>query len=71
MPRRGVRTRLSPACCKTVPTDPFDGKPLRYKKHGSSYIVYSVGSDGQDDGGVPRDSNYLVIPQDIGFVVKH
>ena len=63
--------QLTPACCKTVPTDPFDGKTLRYKKNGSSCAVYSVGSDGQDDGGVSWDSNYLKSPQDIGYVVKH
>ena len=63
--------QLTPACCKTVPTDPFDGKPHRYKRHGASYAVYSIGNDGQDDGGVVWDSNYLKVPQDVGFVVKH
>jgi hypothetical protein len=63
--------QLTPACCKTVPSDAFDGKPLRYKKHDSSYVVYSVGSDVQDDGGVSWDANYLKVPQDVGFVVKH
>ena len=63
--------QLTPACCKTVPSDPFDGKPLRYKTHGSSYAIYSIGSDGQDDGGVAWDSNYLKVPQDVAFVLKH
>lgn len=33
--------------------DPFDGAPLRYKRHANSkgYVVYSIGDDGQDDGG--------------------
>jgi hypothetical protein len=62
--------QLTPTCCETVPTDPCDGKPLRYKTHGASYVVYSIGSDGQDDGGVAWDSNYLKVPQDVGFVVK-
>jgi hypothetical protein len=33
--------------------------------------VYSVGSDGHDDGGVVWDSNYVKVPQDVAFVVKH
>jgi hypothetical protein len=63
--------QLIPAFYKTVPTDPFDGKPLRLKTHGASYVVYSIGSDGQDDGGVAWDSNYTKAPQDVSFVVKH
>jgi len=63
--------QLTPALCRTVPSDPCDGKPLRYQKQGSSYAVYSIGSDGQDDGGVAWDSNYLKVPQDVSLVVKH
>ena len=36
---------------KTVPEDPFDGKPLRYRKLGKGYVVYSVGTDGADNDG--------------------
>jgi len=67
----GTLEQLIPACCKAVPADPYDGKPLHYKTHGASYAVYSVGSDGQDDGGVVWDSNYLKVPGDVSFVVKH
>ena len=63
--------QLSPSCCRAVPSDPYNGKPLRYKIHGASYAVYSVGSDGQDDGGVTWATTYAKIPQDIAFVVKH
>jgi hypothetical protein len=63
--------QLAPACCETVPTDPFDGKPLRYHTHGASYVVSSVGRDGQDDGGVVWDSSFMKVPQDVSFVVKH
>jgi hypothetical protein len=63
--------QLVPAFCKAVPADPIDRKPLRYKTHGGSYAVYSIGSDGQDDGGVAWDSNYTKVPQDVSFVVKH
>jgi hypothetical protein len=63
--------QLVPACCKLLPRDPIDGAPLRYKTRGASYAVYSIGSDGQDDGGAVWDSNYTKAPQDISFVVKH
>jgi hypothetical protein len=63
--------QLTPCCCQMLPEDPYDGMPLRYKTHGASYAVYSVGSDGHDDGGVAWDSKYLKVPQDVTFVVKH
>lgn len=42
---------LVPLYLKTVPTDPFDGQPLRYRKLANGYVVYSVCKDGHDDGG--------------------
>jgi len=42
---------LTPTYLKTVPIDPFDGQPLRWKKLPVGYVVYSVGEDGRDDGG--------------------
>jgi hypothetical protein len=63
--------QLPPAWCRTVPTDPFDGKPLRYRTQGASYAVYSIGSDGQDDGGVVWDAQYSKVPQDVVFLVEH
>jgi len=37
-----------------VPKDPFDGQPLRYRRSAKGYVVYSVGADLQDDGGVQQ-----------------
>lgn len=34
-----------------VPTDPFDGQPLRYRLREEGFVIYSVGVDGVDDGG--------------------
>jgi hypothetical protein len=31
--------------------DPFTGKPLIYRVDRNSYVLYSVGPDGRDDGG--------------------
>jgi len=33
--------------------DEFSGKPLKYKRMGNGYLLYSVGSDGKDNGGAP------------------
>jgi hypothetical protein len=42
---------LSPKYLPTLPADPITGKPLHYKIVGDQPIVYSVGVDGDDDGG--------------------
>jgi len=45
---------LTPAYLKEIPTDIFTvGKPLSYKMIGKSCVLYSVGPDGKDDGGIP------------------
>ena len=43
---------VAPTFIDAVPIDPFDGKPLRYKKLDEGFVVYSVGENGVDDGGV-------------------
>ena len=35
-----------------VPTDPFSGGPLKYANREGGYVVYSVGPDRLDDGGL-------------------
>ncbi|HYF01324.1 MAG TPA: hypothetical protein VEJ18_20545 [Planctomycetota bacterium] len=35
-----------------LPVDPFTGRPYVYRREGSGFVVYSVGSDGADGGGV-------------------
>lgn len=35
---------------KPVPTDPFDGKPLRYRQEGKGFVVYSIGATGKYTG---------------------
>lgn len=42
---------LVPDFMPQVPTDPFDGKPLRYVVKDDEYLIYSIGRDGVDDGG--------------------
>jgi hypothetical protein len=42
-------TQLS-ECMPSAPTDPFDLKPLRYRREGSGFVVYSVGRTGKYSG---------------------
>ncbi|HTY87567.1 MAG TPA: hypothetical protein VMB80_08895 [Candidatus Acidoferrum sp.] len=42
---------LVPQFLSAVPSDPFDGQPLRYHCLAGGYVVYSIGQDGHDDGG--------------------
>jgi len=48
---------LVPQYLAAVPADPFDGKPLRYKKlTPKGFVIYGVGPDRQDDGGLESKS---------------
>jgi hypothetical protein len=42
---------LAPDYLASTPMDPFDGQPLRYRKKGGGYLLYSIGPDLQDDSG--------------------
>ena len=42
---------LMPQYLKEVPIDPFDGKPIRYRRTDPGYRLYSIWEDGQDNGG--------------------
>jgi hypothetical protein len=47
-------TKLTPSYIKEIPADPFGGgEALRYRKTVKSYLLYSIGPDGKDDGGKP------------------
>ena len=46
-----VLSELVPVYLDAVPTDPYDGKDLRYEKLGVGFVVYSIGEDLRDDGG--------------------
>jgi type II secretory pathway pseudopilin PulG len=63
---------LVPGFLPAVPSDPFDGKPLRYKTLAKGYVVYSVGDDREDNGGAEKDSKGVsyVPGTDITFTVE-
>ena len=53
----GSLSELVPAYLHQVPQDPFgSNSPLRYRRTGQKYVLYSIGPDGTDDGGKPIDS---------------
>lgn len=57
---------LTPEFLDKVPADPFDGKPLRYRVSNSGVVVYSIGENGLDDGGLfSRDQPHR--SPDVGF----
>ncbi|HEU6447580.1 MAG TPA: hypothetical protein VFV23_03990 [Verrucomicrobiae bacterium] len=45
---------LAPDFLSSVPIDPVDGNPLRYRRNADgTFLLYSIGEDGVDDGGNP------------------
>lgn len=49
---------LVPEFLSSVPIDYMDGKPIKYRLDtGGSFVLYSVGADGKDDGG-----NFALLP---------
>ena len=54
-------------------TDPYTGAPMLYKKDETSYIIYSPGPDGIDNGGsinariLQSTGQIKKMPDDIGL----
>ena len=47
---------LAPKYIKKIPIDVFSDGPLHYQRQGKGYLLYSVGVDGEDNGGHTFDS---------------
>jgi hypothetical protein len=58
---------LMPDLIAAVPLDPYDGKPLRYRRLEDSVLIYMVGPDGVDNGGALDPQNPLRPGTDIGY----
>jgi hypothetical protein len=58
---------LVPDHLPAIPADPFDGQPLRYGQLEPQIVIYSIGSDRQDDGGACRHSPAKPPGRDITF----
>jgi hypothetical protein len=67
----GDLSSLVPAYFDKVPVDPYDGLSLRYKHTNSGYVVYSIGPDATDDGGVePPTGPKPKALWDVTFIVE-
>jgi hypothetical protein len=60
---------LVPQYLKTVPVDPFDGQPMRYRRTDPGYRLYSIMEDGQDNGGKEKTEVNRGEPYDWPFIV--
>jgi hypothetical protein len=58
---------LVPAQLAAIPLDPYDGQPLRYRRLPDGVVVYSVGPDGNDDGGTLAAEDPAPAGADIGY----
>lgn len=58
---------LVPTFLESLLEDPFDGAPLRFRLDAEHYLVYSVGTNGADDGGTSEPANQ---PPDIVVRVR-
>ena len=62
---------LVPAFLDEIPIDPFDGQPMRYKPTADGAVVYSVGPNRVDDGGIEKKEGVIdTNPLDIVFHLK-
>lgn len=50
--------KLVPKYLTIIPTDPFDGKPIKIKSVKNGLVLYSVGPNGKDDGGIQTEPGY-------------
>ncbi len=58
---------LVPEFLPALPTDPFDGKPLRFDRKNGQVIIYSVGEDRRDDGGETEARSHAPPGRDLEF----
>jgi hypothetical protein len=42
---------LTPTILKSLPVDLYNAQPYIYRRNADGYILYSTGSNGEDDGG--------------------
>jgi competence protein ComGC len=63
----GIKELIHEGLIKEEYTDPYDGKPLRWKRTQTGLIVYSISKDKIDDGGKLNRDNPIAVGSDIGF----
>jgi len=60
------RYPASLAVLGAIPADPCSGRPFGYRRQNGTFVLYSAGLDGQDDGGTPQA---LASPREPGDIV--
>ena len=50
------------------PFAPENGQPLRFKPLPRGYVIYSIGADGVDDGGLEKTNN--AVKYDVTVTVE-
>jgi hypothetical protein len=48
-------------------TDPYSGSPIIYRPVGKDYLLYGIGEDGKDDGGLPANESDRPPVGDLGL----
>ena len=61
---------LVPDLLTSVPPDPFTGNALVYRRVGAGFILYSVGSDGTDNGGNEKPPDPIRAEEGVDIVWK-
>ena len=56
---------LVPKFINQVPEDPYDGKPLRFKRLPKGFVIYSVGGDRTDQGGKEKPARTPEKPNNV------
>jgi hypothetical protein len=58
--------QLAPEYLRELPIDPFSGRPPVYRPRGeAAFLLYSIGPDGNDDGGMPTEKDNLLGDGDL------
>jgi len=64
---KSLRELVDTGLLDEVPLDPFDGNPIRLASQADGLIIYTVGHDTVDNGGVMDRKNPLAEGSDWGF----
>jgi len=58
---------LVPEFLGELPVDPYNGSPLKFRRLADGVVIYSVGQDGEDNGGKLDRQNPTSQGTDLGF----
>jgi hypothetical protein len=63
----GIGALVQAGYLRAVPADPYDGKPLRWRRLDDGVVVYSIGPHGKDHGGKMDFHNIMAEGTNLGF----